>query len=475
MHEVSGRGSRLADLHPLQYLRPGKRVKLIVHDTEVSHEKFHLWRGEQVGAGNLEMRHANLVEAVADRVGVTIGVDNDCRCLRVVLFCEFPGQRRHIVNLRRHRIRTAQTEAGVIGNDSVAWLGKESRIGAQVGYGVIVEHLHDISRLPMIDAKMVNPALTLFLEGVERGELSAHEREYGLLLIAKIDTAAFFGAQLGYYGKLQRVEVLHLVHLNPCIAFIVIAIAKGVISKLQQVLKVEQVVLSLISHISVRITCLRKQLCGLVTHKLREDRLAHEVKIEVGMIVKVYHERGVERLAHGFSQCFHGSHILFRYTFRVRAQLAWHAIDDIVHEMREEHYQRMRPSLAEVRPYRILIFVKVLREDAVHGIIVYDGGLCRHYVVGEKKAGTKPVDISHENILCLVFPNPKVHALAHATRRTIGKRQAQHVVGLHPIGESLPYAFGKDLRLAAPWRREHEVLPTHDVKNLLLRLVGSPL
>ncbi len=85
------------------------------------------------------------------------------------------------------------------------------------------------------------------------------------------------------------------------------------------------------------------------------------------------------------------------------------------------------------------------------------------------------MDVSHEDIFSFFLPYPKVHTLAHATRRAIGESQAQHVVGAHSAGESLPDAFGKNLRLATPRRREHEMLPTLEVKNFLLRLVGCPL
>ncbi len=238
----------------------------------------------------------------------------------------------------------------------------------------------------MVYAKMVHMALALRLELVERGELGSHKREYGLLLIAKIEEATIVGTQQVDYGELEGIKVLHLVNLNPRIPLIFIAIAKGIVGKLQQVLEVEQAILPLVSDISVRETRLGKQLRGLIPHALRKHWLANEVEVEIGMIVKVNHERGIERLAYGLCQLLHGSDILRRDTFGMSAQLTRHAMHDAVHEMREEHDLRMRPFLIEITPYDILILVKVLGENAVNGVVIYDGALCRHDIVGEKES-----------------------------------------------------------------------------------------
>ena len=135
----------------------------------------------------------------------------------------------------------------------------------------------------------------------------------------------------------------------------------------------------------------------------------------------------------------------------------------------------MRFLLVKVTSYRILVLIKVLCEYAVNCIIINDCALSWHYVVGEKKTGAKPVDVSHEYIFCLILSYPYVNTLAHAARRAIGKRQAQHIVRLHAVGESLTNALGKNLRLATSWGSEHEMLTMLDVKNFLLRLVGYPL
>ncbi len=185
----------------------------------------------------------------------------------------------------------------------------------------------------MVDAKVMHVTLALLLEGVERGKFRAHEREYGLLLVTKTDKATVFGTQMVDYGKLKRIEVLHFVDLYPRIPLAVSVFAQSVIGKLQQVLKIEQTVLAFISNISVGVTSLGQKLRGLVTHALWENRLAHKVKVEVGMIVKVYHERSVERLAHRLSQLFHGHDILRRDTLGMDSQATWHTVNDVAHEM----------------------------------------------------------------------------------------------------------------------------------------------
>ncbi len=121
MHEISCRGSRGTDFQTLQNLRPRKRVEFIVNDAEVSQEKFYFRSGEEVGAGNLEMRHANRMQPVADDIGIVIGVDHNGGGLRLVVRGKPFRQQGHIVNLCQDIARAAQAQAGVVGIAHVAW------------------------------------------------------------------------------------------------------------------------------------------------------------------------------------------------------------------------------------------------------------------------------------------------------------------------------------------------------------------
>ena len=58
------------------------------------------------------------------------------------------------------------------------------------------------------------------LQGLEGLQLGSDKREDCLLLVTEVNDGGVVGSQQVYQRKLQRVEVLHLVNLNPFILFV---------------------------------------------------------------------------------------------------------------------------------------------------------------------------------------------------------------------------------------------------------------
>lgn len=199
-----------------------------------------------------------------------------------------------------------------------------------------------------------------------------------------------------------------------------------------------------------------------------KDRLSDQVKIEVGMVIDIDHQAGIERLVRSFGDGFQGRDILGRHTFRMNPQLFGYVMDEVVHQMSEEHDLCMRPLPSEVTLHELLVFVEIACQDTVRRIIVDDGAFCRHDAIGEEKTGTEPMDVAYKDIFCLFLSHTFVDTFAHAACRPVGEGQAQHIFWLDTVGERQTDALGKDLCLAATRRREDEMLPALDIKDFLL-------
>ena len=138
--------------------------------------------------------------------------------------------------------------------------------------------------------------------------------------------------------QLQRIEILHLIHLNPRVMRIgLAALDQFVIGLYQQILEVEQMIL-------LFVFVILKSQSELTQH--RENGLlfthivaliAHDITIKVCMAIDI---------EHGFSRKFRLLHtanhldsldIAAVKTLGMNPQTAWMALRDLIHEMRQLH------------------------------------------------------------------------------------------------------------------------------------------
>ena len=105
----------------------------------------------------------------------------------------------------------------------------------------------------MVDTKVVDMAAAPRSQPLDAVELGSHKGEDGLLLIAEIHHRCSGGRKQVDETQLQGIQVLHLVHLHPPIAGILVGgvVLQDVEGEDEQVLKIEQVMVGLVFLIAV--------------------------------------------------------------------------------------------------------------------------------------------------------------------------------------------------------------------------------
>ena len=126
--------------------------------------------------------------------------------------------------------------------------GQQGGLYAQLVLGVAVEDVEQILGRAVVLVEVVEvvvaAALTEQAEGVGLG---AHKGENGLLGIAEVDHGGIGGGEAVDDGQLKRVQVLHLVHLQPAEA-VGCRMRRGrIIRDEKEVLEVKEVVLLLVA------------------------------------------------------------------------------------------------------------------------------------------------------------------------------------------------------------------------------------
>ena len=258
-----------ADLQTLEQPCPSQKLLVIVQHGEMSQQQLHLIRSKEVTARDLEMADVLSRKCAAHGVGVAVGIDNHGNRLVGMGLPQLFNEMGNVVELAVYVVtgQDGETAVGLI--VTVCCLRQELRIGMQFIHSIAVEKVEEIFRRTVVLPEIMDVALATLLEQSQRGELGTHKREDCLLLIAKIDDAALTGLRprfrprachsKGSHGKLvddsklQRIEILHLVDLYPRIALIVCIVVERKISEKQEILEVEEQVLSLIGLIGMGI------------------------------------------------------------------------------------------------------------------------------------------------------------------------------------------------------------------------------
>ncbi len=308
---------------------------------------------------------------------------------------------------------------------------------------------------------MVYISLAFFLEDVERVQFGTHEGEYGLLFVPQPHAHSFSslrdGRELLYYLQLQPVEVLHLIHLNPRIAFERRIILERRIGELQEIFEVEQIILLFISSIGMCIPHLHEALLSLVLENNGKDGLIDEIEVIIRMIIDICHQRCIEQLVRSLGDSFQRSDVLGSDTLGMDSQHLRYPVDDVVHQVREEHDLCMRPFASEVTSDEIFVLIKVTRQNTVCCVVIDDGALRRNDTIGEEETGTEAMDVSYKHILRFFHSHPFIDTFAHAPCRTVCEGETQHILRLDTLSECLTDPLGKDLRLATPRRSENKM------------------
>ena len=192
------------------------------------------------------------------------------------------------------------------------------------------------------------------------------------------------------------------------------------------------------------------------------------------MTVDVVQGLGRERHSLHAADLLERRHILALQRFGMQAHLARMAVDHLMDKMGELHHLRVVSAAVEIAVHLLLVLVEVARDDA-HGLLVVDdGGVGGHKLMGKEEARAEAVDVAHEHLLhAVVVAYRSVDALKHATRRTVGECQAEHVGERHTLPVGQAHALAEDLRLTAAGRGKHKMKATIGLQHLTLALVGD--
>ena len=222
-HEVARRSVGLVHAHALHQSRPRQEAELVVEHAEVGKQQLQFGRREEVRTRHLEVSDAEAREFAADILGVAVSVHDECRGRLGKHRAQSAGKLHTVAHLLFVCLAVEQSELVaerlLMRLQSHIW--QQRRVYLQFFCGEGVENVEQILRRAVVHREVVQVARSLLLERRERVYLCAHEREYGLLLVAEEHHRAVGarGEQLDD-SQLQLVEVLHLVYLHPCVALV---------------------------------------------------------------------------------------------------------------------------------------------------------------------------------------------------------------------------------------------------------------
>ena len=215
----------------------------------------------------------------------------------------------------------------------------------------------------------MNVSCTAVTQKFERRRLRSHERKDALLRVTQVDHAPLLPLVIGSQGinerQLQRIKVLNFIHLNPPIAWQLVAMRIG---KQENILEIHQSVVALIALILVGKLHLLQQ----SINQLLLTEVAASIAIGVGMLVDVNHHGCRERLILRLTDSFQRMNVVRRKAIGMQTEVARMFILYLKHQMRQLHGPHILAFPPIVYPNLRLIIPRKIAQYAQNIVVIND-------------------------------------------------------------------------------------------------------
>lgn len=403
------------------------------------------------------------MECLTHLVGIIVGVDHYGGGLTIVGKGEAAGKGCHIVILAVDEGRLDEPHLGAVGGVAGLGCGQQSPVYAQDFGSIVIGHGKERRRRTVVDVEVVDMVATALAQQGKGVALGAHKGEDGLLGVAEIHHHALATGDGGIGdevddGHLHGVEVLNLVDLDPAVARIVVVGSEGVVGEQEQILKVDELVLTAVGGVGVGIAHLAQGVGGKGLGAHIEGVAMDEVAVVVGVVVDMYHGVGGELATLGIADGFESAHIVGTDTVGMEPQPTRMKMDDLVHEVGKLNNLSILATAVVALLDGTFFLVLVTGKDAQGIVVVDDRGLCLDKVVLEEETGTESMDVADIELAEVGTLDVLGDALAHAAGSAVGKGEAEHVAIGYALVVGTADALGKYLGLAAARGRQHQVV-----------------
>ena len=441
----------------------------------MGHEAFHFDGREKVIARNPEVTDAHSSQGFAHLLRVAVGID-DHRHGLLVGVAQTAGD--HLPDVVKLLFETFAVGDAQLIAPSVVGIGRQGqqlRRNVQNLLGVFVEDAQEVAGRPMIDAQMMNMAPATVFQLLDNFHFGPHERENGLLVISQIDHCGLLIGEQIDDAHLQRVEILHLVDLNPFVARVGVqtVVAQYVEGDDQQVLEVEQMMVALVFLVFEGELHFSQCQSELPAVGLPEGLTVEKVFIEVGVAIDVVERRRRELHALRLADRAQRQDVLPRQHLLMHAYLTGMPADDLMNEVGELHHLRVVLLPMEIVADPVLVLLQESGNDGDRLFIVDDGAVVSYETVGKQKTGTKPVDVAHKHGVYVLIIDDGMNAFKHASRRPVGESQAQHLAEGNPLAMRAFDSLAEDLRFSTARRRQYQMVTPFSLDDLPLRFIGN--
>ena len=279
-------------------------------------------------------------------------------------------------------------------------------------------------------------------------------------------------------GQLQRIEILHHIHLYPGIATELLSaiLRQAVVGQEEQILEVDHLVFELVTFILPGDPHLLKGAEDDLLHTVVVTVALGSFAIEVGIAVNVEHGPCIKRHPLHLADFPDGSDVIAIDALRMQPKGSRMAGCELIHEMRKMDHLVVGMPTRGIGSYLHLVLILQTGQDADCIILVDDGRFGRNDGILKQELRTEAMHIAHIYFLHITVPDEATDPFGHAAGGTIGERQAQHLTVGDPILDmSLPDSLGQDLCLAASRRCKNQMKACLCADHSPLALVGFPV
>ena len=315
----------------------------------------------------------------------------------------------------------------------------------------------------------MNVSCTAVTQKFERRRLRSHERKDALLRVTQVDHAPLLPLVIGCQGinerQLQRIKILNFIHLNPPIAWQLVAMRIG---KQENILEIHQSVVALIALILVGKLHLLQQ----SINQLLFTEVAASIAIGVGMLVDVNHHGCRERLILHLTDSFQRMNVVRRKAIGMQTEVARMLILYLKHQMRQLHGPHILAFSPIVCPNLRLIIPRKIAQYAQNVVVINDRCRRRNKPRIEQKTRTETMNIADKQIVGWHLKSLP-HAFLHATSGPIGESETEHVAEIHAMSMGLCHAFGQYLRLSATRRGQNKMITSLQCNHGSLETIWS--